>query len=84
MNRFAILTGLFVYYLIWLLLPIFELENKFIVFPLPSIYATICPILLLLFGLFLEVSFLGILVCFPALGARVRGPNNVMQAFLIH
>ncbi|SCV05531.1 LANO_0H09538g1_1 [Lachancea nothofagi CBS 11611] len=62
MNRFALLTLLFVYYLVWLLLPIFQLENTIVGFPLPSIYAVILPILLLLAGLFLVVSFLGMLV----------------------
>ncbi|SCU93933.1 LAFA_0F18998g1_1 [Lachancea sp. 'fantastica'] len=62
MNRFVILTGLFIYYVIWLLLPIFDLENVLLGFPLPSIYAAICPVVLLLIGIFCVVSFLGGLV----------------------
>ncbi|CEP62057.1 uncharacterized protein LALA0_S04e06766g [Lachancea lanzarotensis] len=62
MNRFVILTGIFIYYVIWLLLPIFDLENTILGFPLPSIYAAICPVVLLLVGVFCVVSFLGGLV----------------------
>ncbi|CUS23676.1 LAQU0S11e01772g1_1 [Lachancea quebecensis] len=62
MNRFAILVILFTYYLVWLLLPIFELEDKVWLFPLPSKYAVILPILLVNVGVFLVVSFLGLLL----------------------
>ncbi|SCU86817.1 LAME_0D07778g1_1 [Lachancea meyersii CBS 8951] len=64
MNRFVLVTGVFLYYLAWLLLPIFDIENTLPGFPLPSIYAVICPVVLLLTGLFCVVSFLGILVLY--------------------
>lgn len=65
MNRFAVLVIVFGYYLAWLLLPIFELEGKFWLFPLPSVYAVFLPIVLLMVGVFLVISFLGLLLIHP-------------------
>ncbi|EDO18494.1 hypothetical protein Kpol_1032p91 [Vanderwaltozyma polyspora DSM 70294] len=62
MNRFFILTAAFLYYLIWLILPIFELDEALILFPLPSIYAVYIPIFLLLLGFALVGSYLGYLL----------------------
>ena len=62
MNRFVIHIILFIYYTIWLLLPIFDLENKWKIFPLPSIYAIYVPIILLLIGFTIVGTFVGVLL----------------------
>ncbi|CCE61923.1 hypothetical protein TPHA_0B02500 [Tetrapisispora phaffii CBS 4417] len=62
MNRFLVLTFAFIYYLIWLVLPIFELDRKLYLFPLPSVYAVYLPILLLLLGVILVGSYMGYLL----------------------
>ncbi|QGN14289.1 hypothetical protein FIM1_946 [Kluyveromyces marxianus] len=48
MGLLWIVVGLFLYYCIWLLLPIFDLDQQFALFPLPSKYAVSIPIVLLL------------------------------------
>jgi len=62
MNRFAIHIVLFIYYAIWLLLPIFDLEGQWKLFPLPSIYAIYIPIVLLLIGFTIVGTFVGLLL----------------------
>ncbi|QLG70538.1 hypothetical protein HG535_0A04780 [Zygotorulaspora mrakii] len=62
MNRFALLTVAMLYYTVWLLLPVFELDNKLSMFPLPSIYAVYLPISLLLLGFAMVGTFLGVLL----------------------
>lgn len=59
MNRFILLTVLLVYYATWLLLPVFDLDQKLIIFPIPSIYAVYLPIVLLIIGFMIVGSFLG-------------------------
>ena len=62
MNRFALLIIFFIYYVVWAILPIFEQEGKWIIFPLPSIYAVYLPIVLLLGGFTIVGTFLGVLM----------------------
>ena len=50
MNRLTVWILLYIYYAAWLLLPLFELENKYWIFPLPSRYAIYIPIWLVLIG----------------------------------
>ncbi|CAR56741.1 uncharacterized protein KLLA0_E11727g [Kluyveromyces lactis] len=50
MKTFSIILALFIYYCVWLLLPIFDLDQKVSLFPLSSQYAVGIPILLLLLG----------------------------------
>ncbi|KAK5963118.1 uncharacterized protein PWA37_004821 [Arxiozyma heterogenica] len=50
MNRLTMWILLYIYYAVWLLLPLFDLENKYWLFPLPSRYAIYLPIWLLLIG----------------------------------
>ncbi|GAV48163.1 hypothetical protein ZYGR_0I04600 [Zygosaccharomyces rouxii] len=64
MNRFLLLTSAFIYYIIWLLLPVFELDGKTALFPLPSAYAVYLPIMLLIIGFTLIGTFLGSLLLF--------------------
>lgn len=64
MNRFLLLTLAVLYYTVWLLLPVFELEGKISLFPLPSIYAVYLPIVLLLIGFTTVGTFLGGLLLF--------------------
>lgn len=59
MNRFILLTVLFLYYAAWLLLPVFDLDGKLVIFPLPSIYAVYLPIGLLIVGFTIVGTFLG-------------------------
>lgn len=62
MNRFILLIVLFIYYTLWLLLPIFDLEGRWALFPLPSIYAVYLPIVLLLIGFTIVGTFTGVLL----------------------
>ncbi|ADJ41754.1 ACR063W-Ap [Eremothecium gossypii ATCC 10895] len=62
MLKFALLLGIFSYYTAWLLLPIFDLDGKLWLFPLPSLYAVLLPIVLLLCGAFIVGSSLGALL----------------------
>lgn len=64
MNRFLLLTSAFIYYIIWLILPVFELDSKTVLFPLPSAYAVYLPIILLIIGFTLIGTFLGSLLLF--------------------
>ncbi|AJR49148.1 hypothetical protein H811_YJM1400I00077 [Saccharomyces cerevisiae YJM1400] len=66
MNRFVIICLLFTYYVIWSLLPIFEIENSnpvvSLLFPISSNGAIFLPIFLLLIGFTLTGSVLGVLL----------------------
>lgn len=62
MNRFLLLTVVLVYYAVWLLLPVLELDGKLKAFPLPSIYAVFLPIALLIIGFTIVGSFLGVML----------------------
>lgn len=62
MNRFILLTLLLLYYTIWLLLPVFDLDRKSVIFPLPSIYAVYLPIVLLIIGFTIVGTFLGVIL----------------------
>lgn len=62
MNRFLLLTALLIYYAVWLLLPVLELDGKLRAFPLPSIYAIYLPIVLLIIGFTIVGSFLGVML----------------------
>ncbi|CAI7091615.1 BEM_collapsed_G0027490.mRNA.1.CDS.1 [Saccharomyces cerevisiae] len=66
MNRFVIICLLFTYYVIWSLLPIFEIENSnpvvSLLFPISSNVAIFLPIFLLLIGFTLTGSVLGVLL----------------------
>ncbi|CCK70938.1 uncharacterized protein KNAG_0F02760 [Huiozyma naganishii CBS 8797] len=61
MNRLTIWILLYLYYAVWLILPIFDLEGKYIIFPLPSRYAVFLPIWLLLIGFASVGTYLGVL-----------------------
>lgn len=62
MNRFVLHILAFIYYAVWLLLPIFDLEGRWAVFPFPSIYAVYIPIVLLLIGFTIIGTFVGVLL----------------------
>lgn len=62
MNRFLLLTVLLIYYAVWLLLPVLELDGKLKAFPLPSVYAIYLPIILLMIGFTVVGTFLGIML----------------------
>lgn len=62
MNRLTIWVLLYIYYAIWLLLPLFDLENKYWLFPLPSRYAIYLPIWLLLIGFLMVGIYLSIVI----------------------
>ncbi|CCH60667.1 hypothetical protein TBLA_0D01590 [Henningerozyma blattae CBS 6284] len=63
MNRFVLLVILFIYYMTWLILPMFEFEDRIpYLFPIPSVYAIYLPIWLLLIGFTLVGTFLGFLL----------------------
>lgn len=73
MNRFLLLTVAMAYYTVWLLLPVFELDGKMKLFPLPSIYAVYLPIGLLLVAFTMVGTFLGVLLLADASNSQKRG-----------
>ena len=66
MNRFVLICLFFAYYVVWSLLPIFEIENSnpiiSFLFPISSDVAIFLPIFLLLIGFTLTGSLLGALL----------------------
>lgn len=62
MIRFILLLTLFIYYVIWLLLPIFDLDGKLWLFMIPSKFAVLLPIMLVTGGFVIVGTFLSILL----------------------
>lgn len=62
MKTFTIVLALFVYYCVWLLLPIFDLDEQLFLFPLPSKYAVSLPIVLLLIAVSVVGASLSLLL----------------------
>lgn len=62
MNRLTIWIILYLYYIIWLCLPLFDYENKLFFFPLPSKYAIFIPVYLLLIGFILCGGYMSFVI----------------------
>ncbi|AET41522.1 uncharacterized protein Ecym_8237 [Eremothecium cymbalariae DBVPG len=71
MIKFTLLLSIYLYYVIWLLLPIFDLDGSLWLFPLPSKYAALLPIVLLLVGTLIVGTFLGVLLLKAQKGPRM-------------
>ncbi|AMD22736.1 HHL034Cp [Eremothecium sinecaudum] len=62
MFKLTLVVLAFIYYTTWLLLPVFNLDGACLLFPIPSKYAVLLPIILLLFGVLLVGTFIGVLL----------------------
>ncbi|CDO94714.1 unnamed protein product [Kluyveromyces dobzhanskii CBS 2104] len=62
MKTFFVILALFIYYCVWILLPIFDLDRTLSIFPFTSKYAVSIPIVLLLLATSIVGTSLAVLL----------------------